>query len=148
MKEFEEYVMNEVSRRFNMRTMKLTHKYASVDFILYDKVLPEARCICEIKSRMDERYSLNNIKSSAMITKDKIDNGVLMSQLLGLPFIVFYYFPAEKKCFSLRVTDGEGNLLIKYTVKSFQTQQNNTNKGKKIIRQNVMLDLTQGKELW
>lgn len=108
------------------------------------------RAIFEFKTRFgfyeDGYFVFSGRKETSMIiTKTKIDNGVQLSKLLSVPFLIIYGFTENDKCAYFNVTDTSGNLTLGYSVKI--TETNRTINGDKIFRENCYLPLNEINEI-
>ena len=140
-----------IGDKYGFEYMPFSEKYCPVDGILFTRHErgTSPNCLFEIKCRLDEKYNSKELKKrGAMVTKHKFDTGITLSKLFGLPFVIFYYFPKEDKCYSWRVTNDFGSILIPYKEKKYKTQKNMENPEERVERDNVLLFFADGKELW
>lgn len=144
-------VLNRLEEKYKYQYIQMTEKNALVDAILYNnngyKNVPV--CLAEIKSRLDDKYSYENLKKmGAMVTLHKMEKGITLSKMMGIPFIIFYYFAKEDIMLSFRITDSLGTVITPYKVTSFETQKSNNYITESVTRNNVLIDVKHSKKLW
>lgn len=144
-------VLNRLEEKYKYQYIQMTEKNALVDAILYSnngyKNTPV--CLAEIKSRLDDKYSYENLKKmGAMVTLHKMEKGITLSKMMGIPFIIFYYFAKEDIMLSFRITDSLGTVITPYKVTSFETQKSNNYITESVTRNNVLIDVKHSKKLW
>jgi len=144
-------ILNRLEEKYKYQYIQMTEKNALVDAILYNnngyKNVPV--CLAEIKSRLDDKYSYEKLKDmGVMVTFHKMEKGITLSKMMGIPFVIFYYFAKEDIMLSFRITDSLGTVITPYRVTSFETQRSNDYITDKVVRNNVLIDADKGKRLW
>lgn len=139
-----------IRKVWNCELVTLGHtSFSMIDgFIVKDNI---ARGLFEFKSRNagygDGRMMFNGTwHDTILISKNKIDAGVQLSAIMRLPFLLVYGFTQSNTLGYFPVTDGDGNLLLKYEVKLSATNRTVMDTGPltgKVVRENCYIPINQ-----
>ena len=99
----------------------------------------------ESKCRYDMDSSLLKKRNSWLITHQKLLECQTLSRLLKIPFVGFLYLVSDKTIYSCKITDENGDFIIKYDVKKTITRK--TINGGEIIRENAFIPVKDLNEL-
>ena len=111
---------------------------AEVDGVIYKDGVLVAAVECKVRSLTRQR--LHDLGDEWLVTADKVERGRVLSKALGVPFVGFLFLLPERRLFTLRITDGRGNYIIKYDVRETMTRA--TINGGKAVRANAYLPMT------
>ena len=91
----------------------------------------------ESKCRYDMGSNLLKKRNSWLITHRKLLECQTLSKLLKVPFVGFLYLVLDQSIYSCKITNSDGDFIIKYDVKNSITKK--TINGGEIIRENAYI---------
>ena len=123
-----------------IETHKIKSQYARTDGILVkDGYMVSA---VENRGRYDVTWEYVKSKKTWLLTEAKLLANIELSKTLQIPFIFCGYFPNENIYTYLRVTDANGNVLIKYDVMKTWAKKNK-NTDAKVKKRNAYIPVEQ-----
>lgn len=133
-KKHEEYVFDYLLKKYSWQISTTPH-FALIDG--FATMNNEVTHIIEFKSRNESYQSLLRFETY-LISYDKLVNGVKMSQMMMVPFILIVYCNRDKTVLGIEIGDQNG-IHVPHQIKETMTQQNID--GGQVVRKNAFIDI-------
>lgn len=128
-----------IEKEFGYKCIPIRGLYSEVDgFVLENN---EFKYVYEIKVRdLNYDHLQERFNNEVLISKSKIDAGVMLSRICKIPFYIFVFCLKDNTLLLKRITDGKGQVdaVIRYDV----TKTKKTIEGGEAERENGFVQMT------
>ena len=131
---FEELAFDHLLKRYGWK-IHTTPRYALIDGIATKS--DEVTHIVEFKSRNESLESMERF-GTYLISYDKILNGIDMSRMMCVPFILIVYLIKDGVVMGIELSDEDG---VAVPMKIQETRTQKSIEGGKAIRRNAFIDI-------
>ena len=131
---FEEIAFDHLLKRYGWK-IHTTPRYALIDGIATKS--DEVTHIVEFKSRNESLESMERF-GTYLISYDKILNGIDMSRMMCVPFILIVYLIKDGVVMGIELSDEDG---VAVPMKIQETRTQKSIEGGKAIRRNAFIDI-------
>lgn len=131
---FEEIAFDHLLKRYGWK-IHTTPRYALIDGIATKA--DEVTHIVEFKSRNESLESMERF-GTYLISYDKIVNGISMSRMMRVPFILIVYLIKDGVVMGIELSDEDG---VAVPMKIQETRTQKSIEGGEAIRRNAFIDI-------
>jgi len=128
-----------IEKKFGYKCIPIRGLYSEVDGFVLDK--NEFKYVYEIKVRdFSYQHLQQHFNNELLVSKSKIDAGVMLSRICKIPFYIFVFCLKDKTLLLKRITDNKGEIDAIYKEKVTTTKK--TIEGGEADRLNAFIHMT------
>lgn len=119
----EEVVADRIATKTGYVGVRSRNKHARIDRIFSDAD-GTIRSLVEIKTRPDLALSDFIRIQTVWVDEQKIEDGIVLSEMIGAPFFVFIRTLKDDAVFWIKICDEKARRLVQYEVREVLAQKN------------------------